>query len=1145
MINRAAVAAAVLLMTAGVLCRAATPNTPAAAPGNAEELGPWTPVCRYVRMIGGSPPEQVADPGKQFCLDPAKTSGWHVTTLIATIPNPELTHLSLTFDRYIESITWALDDGDIDRESYSFDSYWFPWRSDQKAETDPDKGKAADKDRDRRSDMPGILLFRRSQQSLDPARPHPEKDLLMVFLVGETPTDGINRAAFNQAWDYATNLANTPLPICGNARNDPKSCVAILGPSFTGSLPSLKLLLDNRSAKSPGHQTFVISGAVTGEDPSTATLPENTHFCTTIETDQNRWAVFTQVLNHLSKASFWDATGEVPKHFALLGEDQTEYGNLQKVVIDGRSLLTLRFPRGIARIRNSFEQLPGLATPPRNTAYPDMPLVLRDTGQDTIPSFSQQQSPVSQWAVLVELAATLRREGIRYVGIVATDPLDALFLSRAIRALAPNIRIVLFSADLLFARASDPWDLSGTLAVTSYPLISRNQYYSRAVRPRRAQFANDAAEGVYNACRRMLLLAPETNATSPCSAVSQAQTGKDYLLDYAPPFAQPNHKHKPAVWLTILGRNEWWPVAASPVDIESRLLEGPAPASHSTEQFSVETSPRPWFLFFWIIWSACALHVVIFFGMNIGRRSFWPWWENKLLRRLAMGYQRDLATRRRATLAAASLTVAFACCSLIVAIWASGLQGWGYLSGDDGSGYLQLASAIVIGGSAIIEALWAVWGIEKPAHRRSWLVAVAAAAAAEIAGTVYALFSASIAHVREFAGYRAIHIESGASPLLPVILLLLPIYLFCWWRLSRLRTDEERHASAPAGEDARAFPGLSMPEGVQKLGPGQLVLVAAGLLVWLIFFNPLKSLASIEGAFYDVVVSALSTVVLVMYVLILIRFFVAWRKLRKMLQRLERHPLRYAFTRLPRNFSWTSVWAGDPRPPALMLTRSLDALRMTPGAEVQALANSIDVELSRNPNHTAPPYHLVPHRVASLNRSLNKAFGLLSMQLQPAWNEGLSDSFESREKKEEVPADWKDRRPRIAAEEFLAGRFVTFIGYTLRIMRGFLGFISSAFILLVVALCVYPFEGQRYIEFAIVCLFVMAGVTVGTVFAQMDRDPLLSRLNETKPNQLGLSFVYRMISYGALPLITLLASLVPNIGNFLQSWLQPALQSLK
>src|SRR6478752_4871957 len=157
MINRAAATAMVLVVTAGFLFRAATPNTsaaqkpgdkpPAAGPGNAEELGPWTPVCRYVRSVGGEPPKG-GEPGAQFCLDNAKASGWHVTTLIATVPNPELTHLSLTADRYIESIAWAFDDGDLDRESYSFDSYWFPWRSDPKTETDPDKGKAADKDRD-------------------------------------------------------------------------------------------------------------------------------------------------------------------------------------------------------------------------------------------------------------------------------------------------------------------------------------------------------------------------------------------------------------------------------------------------------------------------------------------------------------------------------------------------------------------------------------------------------------------------------------------------------------------------------------------------------------------------------------------------------------------------------------------------------------------------------------------------------------------------------------------------------------------------------------------------------------------------------------------------------------------------------------
>ncbi len=298
-----------------------------------------------------------------------------------------------------------------------------------------------------------------------------------MFLVGETPTSGINRAAFEKAWNYATKLSDTELPICRNAG---RPCIAIVGPSFTGSLPSLKLLLEG--ANTAGYESFVISGAVTGDDPSTKNLPANTHFCTTIETDENRWQVLRQVLENLSKWAFWDSDGELLRHFAILGEDETEYGNLQRVV-GGKDLLALRFPRGIARVRNSADSLPGLVNPTGDTSYPELPLSLRDTGQDTLPGFSQQQTPVSQEAVLLELVATLRREGIRYVGIVATDPLDALFLTRALHSLAPNIRIVLFSADLLFARASHTWGLSGVLAVTSYPLISRNQYYDGVVYP--------------------------------------------------------------------------------------------------------------------------------------------------------------------------------------------------------------------------------------------------------------------------------------------------------------------------------------------------------------------------------------------------------------------------------------------------------------------------------------------------------------------------------------------------------------------------------------------------------------------------------------------------------------------------------------
>jgi hypothetical protein len=268
-----------------------------------------------------------------------------------------------------------------------------------------------------------------------------------------------------------------------------------------------------------------------------------------------------------------------------------------------------------------------------------------------------------------------------------------------------------------------------------------------------------------------------------------------------------------------------------------------------------------------------------------------------------------------------------------------------------------------------------------------------------------------------------------------------------------------------------------------------------------------------------------------------------WRVLRKLLQNLERHPLRYAFSRLPKDFSWTTVWAGDPRPQLIMPARSLDVLRTIREVDVRAQVDEIEHEFKflKNPGR---PFDKVPHRVENLNRALNEAFGKLSRHMQSLWLKGVSDTIASREKKAEAPAEWTGDL-RIAAEEFLALRFVTFISYALRIMRGFLQFITYAFIMLVLALDVYPFEGRRYIEAALVFIFVAAGASVVLVFAQMDRDPLLSRLSETKPNQLGINFVIRLASFGALPLLTLLASQVPDIGNFLQTWLQPALQAAK
>jgi hypothetical protein len=118
-------------------------RTGAAAANVSRESGPWTPVCRHFRLEESSDQGDLNEtPLSRFCLDQANA---HRLVLIATVPDPELTHLALVFDRYVESISWAVADGNgsvrdpeqglqQDRR-YSFESYWFPRRSEDTQES--------------------------------------------------------------------------------------------------------------------------------------------------------------------------------------------------------------------------------------------------------------------------------------------------------------------------------------------------------------------------------------------------------------------------------------------------------------------------------------------------------------------------------------------------------------------------------------------------------------------------------------------------------------------------------------------------------------------------------------------------------------------------------------------------------------------------------------------------------------------------------------------------------------------------------------------------------------------------------------------------------------------------------------------------
>ena len=161
---------------------------------------------------------------------------------IATVPDPISTHLSLLFDRIVDSTQQAAQDN-----NYSYDDSWFPWETADKDYALFDDQRAAEKLQDIQQTQPGVMVFRRALHASN----DPYGGGLVIFLVGEQPTGGIRDEQFQNALDWITRLG-------GLEKN---RALSILGPTFSGSLPSLQLALERYPLESHS-SIFVSSGTV-------------------------------------------------------------------------------------------------------------------------------------------------------------------------------------------------------------------------------------------------------------------------------------------------------------------------------------------------------------------------------------------------------------------------------------------------------------------------------------------------------------------------------------------------------------------------------------------------------------------------------------------------------------------------------------------------------------------------------------------------------------------------------------------------------------------------------------------------------------------------------------------------------------------
>ena len=116
------------------------------------------------------------------------------------------------------------------------------------------------------------------------------------------------------------------------------------------------------------------------------------------------------------------------------------------------------------------------------------------------------------------------------------------------------------------------------------------------------------------------------------------------------------------------------------------------------------------------------------------------------------------------------------------------------------------------------------------------------------------------------------------------------------------------------------------------------------------------------------------------------------------------------------------------------------------------------------------------------------------------------------------------------AEEFVVGRAVNFLAIVFPVIQNLGYFVLAGLLLMLLAVTSYPFQPRNeFLFFNWVVILSFMG-TVFWIFVQMDRDTILSLLNDTVPGQVNFNreLVLRTLLYVAVPLMALLGAQFPE-----------------
>lgn len=1087
----------------------------------------------------------------------AALHGYTLDTLVILLPDPIDSHSRWLFDPIQEAIQRAAA-----ANAYALDRFYVPdWR--------PGQPTAARLSRVHES-WPGVILFRQL-----PGSENTGHRLLVTFLVFETPTQGVHLEAFREAIRFV------------NAWSPEKSStLKILGPTFSGTSPSLRIAL--RDAEHQGllpSRVRVISGSATS--PGNEALIEDAvvepgrvvEYAATVLSNRD---MLQGVLDHLQKLNPVE-----PGRLALLVEQNTAYGQSEYRPPGERSTLEqalqIGFPLHISRIRAAAagrdRDVPALPLPPPRTQS----LSLKEEGPviDQLPMFGDSTSSAYIELLLLNTLETLRREHITTVGLLATDTRDKLFLSQMLARHCPNMRVFTIETDLLYAHPDYSTYMRGMIVASSYPLFNPNQLWTQPSigEHRRFQFAASFSTGLFNAFQALLR--------------GDEVTVND-LVEYASPLeAGCAAKCAPPLWISVNGNAGLWPLDIDASRGAEYILRVPVGATRDEGLDPARMRARMRPVPAWATVTLVALHVGVWLQLIayvVGCLR-----PERAIRRycppsMARTFVRSANPRRYLLAAFVALLLLLLSADLLW-IWAVVFAG----------NPMHVAAAVAISGVTVIAVLAAVadiarrrfpplasavvvkapsaFGIRMFLYRAIYLGLLAAMvvplllALSEVAGGV--LHPDDLARQQHmlFLFNRSVDLANGVSPAVPILLFCGALYLWGFQHfrtrgvpsrsiLSRRLGELDVMRARPVGLEHTATPAMPAAgpslDTMASLRLGVLVVVVILQLFWYIGLMGMTGVTTIESAEYTRFFQYGSMLLQALVAVSIAQFLFVWARTRRRLECFVgldgvSGPLAAAFARLPLNLRRLGVFARVPKledlEDAVLAACAVAAPLKLAGigrADVRALLRQ--PELGKDDS--------LP---ADLLAGLNAAFAeekaadrSRTFSDTKTWAHVLAFTGKARmlafattrlgvEEIDEPTRSWLARVDDLVAMN---------VALIVREMGGRLA--ASMLLTMVMTLMIlashtwYPAQPRQVLlGFSWACIIASVAASV-RVFIQMDRNEVISHITGTTPNRTtwDLAFVSRLLLWVVVPLLSLFAAQFPDVGRTLLQWLQPIQKAL-